>query len=140
VNLRGKRGNISKTVQVYTNDPSRPVTALTVRMYVKDAIHMKHHEPREIFGAPCRGCHVERGRGKQGRELFISDCLMCHSKYKSAAAVQQMKGERRGRLVGAVRNGVRGSAMPGWSAGNGGPLTGEQIRSLVDFISSSGTR
>jgi Cytochrome C oxidase, cbb3-type, subunit III len=133
-------GNISKTVQVYSNDPSRPVTTLTVRMYVKDAVHMKEYRPREIFNSPCSGCHVERGRSKRGRELFISDCVMCHSEHMSASPVKAMKGIKRSSLVDAVRNGVRGTTMPGWYNGKGGPLGDEEISSLVDFLSDPGTR
>ncbi len=128
-------GNVSKTVRVYSNDPSRPVATLSVRMYVKDAVHMKRYRPNEIFSAPCSGCHADRGRGKRGRALFISDCLMCHGEHMSAAPVQAMKGKKRAYLFNAVRNGVRGAAMPGWATGNGGPLSDEEVSSLVDYLS-----
>jgi hypothetical protein len=38
VDIKGKTGNMQKTVQVHTNDPANPVTNLSVRMQVKDGI------------------------------------------------------------------------------------------------------
>jgi len=38
VDVKGKSGNIQKTVQVYTNDPAAPVTTLSLIMQVKDTI------------------------------------------------------------------------------------------------------
>ena len=38
VDIKGKAGNIHKTVQVYTNDPANPVTNLSVKLQVKDGI------------------------------------------------------------------------------------------------------
>lgn len=38
VDVAGKRGPITKAVQVYSNDPKQPVVTLTVTMQVKDAI------------------------------------------------------------------------------------------------------
>ncbi len=140
VNLKGKRGDVTKTVQVYSNDPSRPVTILTVRAHVRDSLHMKEYQPREIFNTPCSRCHVDRGRGKQGRELFYSDCMMCHGDRMGASRVQTMMGEKREHLVDAVRNGVSGSSMPGWYTGKGGPLSDKDIDSLVDFLSDHATR
>jgi Protein of unknown function (DUF1573) len=35
VNLRGRSGNLIKTVHVYTNDPRKPVIDLSVKMDVK---------------------------------------------------------------------------------------------------------
>lgn len=39
VDIKGKSGNVQKTVQVYTNDPAAPVTVLSIIMQIKDAIH-----------------------------------------------------------------------------------------------------
>jgi len=36
VDIKGKTGNILKTIQVHTNDPANPVTNLSVKMQVKD--------------------------------------------------------------------------------------------------------
>jgi hypothetical protein len=39
VDIKGKFGNIQKTVQVYTNDPATPVTVLSLIMQVKNTVH-----------------------------------------------------------------------------------------------------
>ena len=84
VNIKGKSGNIRKTIQVYTNDPAKPVTVLSLIMQVKDTIHSRKHKAQEIFSGQCRGCHVDKGNNKMGYELFLADCVMCHDFSKSA--------------------------------------------------------
>lgn len=37
VDVRGRSGNLTKTVQVRTNDPRKAVTVLSVKMFVKNA-------------------------------------------------------------------------------------------------------
>ena len=39
VNIKGKSGNIQKTIQVYTNDPAKPVTVLSLIMQIKETVH-----------------------------------------------------------------------------------------------------
>jgi len=39
VDVRGKRGKLTKTAQVYTNDPQKPVTTLLMHLDVKDHLH-----------------------------------------------------------------------------------------------------
>jgi hypothetical protein len=38
VDIKGRKGYIYKTVQVYTNDPANRVTNLSVKMRVKEGI------------------------------------------------------------------------------------------------------
>ena len=37
VDIRGRSGNLTKTVQVHTNDPKKAVTVLSVTMFVKNS-------------------------------------------------------------------------------------------------------
>ncbi len=39
VDIKGKSGNIWKTVQVYSNDPATPVSVLSLIMQVKAPVH-----------------------------------------------------------------------------------------------------
>ena len=66
VDIRGRTGYISKTIQVYANDPKNPVTKLAVQIYIKDLAHLNHYKATEIFSEKCRGCHVDQGKGKRG--------------------------------------------------------------------------
>jgi hypothetical protein len=134
VDLRGKMGNIVKTVQVSTNDPQRPRTTLILKMRVKDRIHMKKYGATEIFRGSCRGCHIERGKSKRGLDLFLSDCIMCHNAGRNALPLARMRAKPRKEIEKAIRKGVEKTSMPGWDARHGGPLTGEEIRGLIDYI------
>ena len=134
VNIKGKSGHIKKTVQVYTNDPSMPVTVLSLVMQVKDMVHSGKHTAQEIFSGQCRGCHVDKGKNKKVFELFHADCMMCHDVTKSASSLSQMSKRPKDYLKKAITSGVEGSSMPGWAVKNSGPLGDEEIDSLVDLI------
>jgi len=134
VDIKGKSGNIQKTVQVYTNDPATPVTVLSLIMHVKDRLHSNRHSANEIFSAQCRGCHVEKGNNKKSAELFRADCSMCHETGKSASTLSQMSKRPKDYLTNVIRNGINGSSMAGWATKNSGPLGDEEIDSLVDLI------
>jgi len=134
IDVKGKTGNIQKTVAVHTNDPVNPVTVLSVVMQVKDRAHSDKHAAKELFNGQCRGCHVERGSGKKRFEIFQADCIMCHDSEKSASSLSQMGKRPKEYLKHAIRNGVEGTSMPGWASINNGPLGDEEIDSLVDLI------
>ena len=110
VDVRGKQGYISKTVKVDTNDPKKPVSTLSVRMYLKDRVHMNHYKAAEIFGEKCRECHIDKGRGLKGSK----------------------KPEEY--LIRIIRKGVENTVMPGWEKRIGGPLDDAEIGSLIDLI------
>jgi cytochrome c553 len=140
VDIRGKFGKIVKTVQVVTNDPQRRQTTLSLKMVVKDLIHMKKHKAAEIFGSACRGCHVDRGKSRKGFDLFLNDCTMCHNTGSSAATLARMRAKPVEDVEKAIREGIDKTSMPGWDIRHGGPLSEEEIRSLVDYIKPSARR
>ncbi len=129
-----KRGFLSRTVQVRTNDPERPLVILKVRAKVVDPFHGKKAAAESIFRSPCRSCHVERGRGKFGAALFRADCIMCHMRGKSASSLASLRKLPEKRIVAALEKGIPGTKMPGFSWKSGGPLTESQLRSLVKYI------
>lgn len=134
VDAAGKRGPISKTVQVFSNDPKQPVTTLTLTMLVRDALHIKPQAAAKIFEQPCSSCHVEQGRGKTGFELFRADCFMCHNAGTAGLSISLMSKKPEGYLRDVIRDGVENTPMPGWARGKGGPLTDAEIESLVKTI------
>lgn len=133
VDTTGKKGPITKTVQVVTNDPVRPNMTLTVSMTVKDHMHMGRSGAEKIFEGSCRSCHVDQGRGRRGFELFRADCFMCHNAGRGST-ITEMSRKPEAVLFKAIRNGVDRTAMPGWSISSGGPLTDAEIESLVKTI------
>lgn len=133
VDLRGKKGLFSKKLDVYTNDPITPVTTLTVKIVVKDQIHMSQYHAAEIFSDNCRECHVDQGKGKKGWDLFKADCFMCHNAGKSTSLSTMSKRPAKD-LLKAIREGVDNTVMPGFHVKNGGPLNDSEIDSLMELI------
>ena len=133
VDIRGKTGHISKTVQVYTNDPANPVTKLTVTMYIKDRVHLNQYKAMEIFSEKCRGCHIDEGKGKKGWDLFKADCFMCHNAGKNTSLTGMSK-KPKDYLLRVIRQGLDNTVMPGWAAKANGPLDDAEINSLIDLI------
>jgi hypothetical protein len=133
VDLRGKQGIYSKTMKVYTNDPVTPVTTLSVRISVKDRVHLNQYKATEIFAGNCRTCHVDEGTGKTGWELFKADCFMCHNAGRNTCLSTMSKRPAK-EVLGSIREGVPNTLMPGFDSRNGGPLDDAQIKSLIDLI------
>ena len=133
VDIRGKTGRISKTIQVYANDPANPVTKLTVTMYIKDRVHMNQYKATEIFSEKCRDCHIDQGKGKMGWDLFKADCFMCHNAGKNSSLTRMSK-KPKDYLLRVIRQGVDNTVMPGWAAKADGPLDEAEIKSLIDLI------
>ncbi|HEC97572.1 MAG TPA: hypothetical protein ENI58_05355 [Nitrospirae bacterium] len=129
-----KKGFIASTVQVRTNDPLRPLVILNLKANVIDSFHGKNLETKEIFRSPCRKCHVDRGRGQLGANLFRPDCIMCHMRGMSASSIALLRKLPDRRVLAAIEKGIPDTMMPGFSWKVGGPLTESQIRSLVTYI------
>ncbi len=134
VDMRGKKGIFSKEIDLYTNDPVTPVTTLSVKVSVKDRIHMAQYNATDIFKEDCRSCHVEQGRGKKGWDLFKADCFMCHNAGKNTSLSTMSKKPAK-EMLKAIREGVANTLMPGFDFNNGGPLDEAEINSLIELIS-----
>lgn len=134
VETRGKRGKITKTVQIQSNDPKRPLVVIRLYADVIDLYHTLRYPADQIFKAPCRQCHVDRGIGKLGAQLFWADCLMCHQRGKTASPIEKMRRLPEEAIRKAIEEGIPDTPMPGFGATQGGPLTTNQIRSLVRYI------
>ena len=103
-------------------------------MKVNDALHTKKHTAIEIFKSPCAKCHIDEGKGKKGIALFNADCIMCHNYNKSASPLNVLRDMPDDKLRQAIEDGVKGTSMPGWINSKNGPLTSEEIISLIEFI------
>ena len=134
VSTRGKKGRLVKTVQVKTNDPAHPLTILKLRAKVVDPYHTGITSPSAIFSDPCRSCHVERGIGKMGAVLYRADCLICHRRGRRAGSISDMRKLSRDNLGKIITYGIKDTMMPGFGSIAGGPLTEQQINSLIRYI------
>ncbi len=131
---KGKKGLVTKTVQVRTNDPEHPLTILKLKARIQDPFHQDIGSSTTLFSDPCRTCHVERGIGKMGTVLFRADCIMCHRRGKKAGSIADMRKLPRKDLRKIISFGKEGTMMPGFASVAGGPLTDQQINSLVRYI------
>jgi len=77
------------------------------------------HHGREIYSDQCSTCHGILGEGGIGTAL--NNKQMLKSTFDEV-------------LFSVVRSGVPSTEMPAWSVDFGGPLTDEDIRSVVAFI------
>ncbi len=142
-----KLGKTKKKITVFSNDPQTPELVLHLKGTV---IHqMKGHEkiavkdPLVLFKGECVTCHVDRGRGKVGKDLFIADCSMCHGMQGEGVpdiAPSLLEGDYHDpKFMDLMRKYVaEGSPhtpqMPPFSEHKGGPLNDAEIDSLMNFL------
>jgi mono/diheme cytochrome c family protein len=94
-----------------------------------------------VFKGDCASCHVTPGVGKMGAQLFTAVCGVCHEAEHRASMVPDLKNLPHATDAdhwrGWITYGRVGSLMPAFSKAEGGPLTDEQIASLVGYLVTS---
>lgn len=145
---RGKRGQISKMLYLYT---SAGFKALTVRATLPETslamsaqrnrnLQLAAADRQAVFKGDCARCHATPGEGRAGRELFQAVCGICHEAEHRAEMVPDLRALRGS--PGAehwrqwITHGKVGTLMPAFSRDEGGPLSQEQIDSLVEYLTS----
>jgi len=136
VRTKGKRGRLTKNIFVFSNDPETPSVTLTISMRVKDPFHTGKYPAEAIFDKPCSECHVDRGKGKTGAELFNAVCLICHRDGEKRSNFTKFKGIPNEELRATIFSGLSGTKMPGFSWKEGGFLTDNEIDSIIKYIKS----
>ncbi len=137
---RAKEGLVEKAVTVATNDPTGPLQTIKVRAEVQPDLHQMSamDMSKSIFSKECQSCHVDKGAGKMGMELYQADCAMCHGSLDVADHKHALNGPVLAKDLGELRKtialGNGRDTMPGFSAAAGGPLSEPQIDSLVDLF------
>ena len=154
MNLSGKIGSIEKAVMV---DSTTGTKTLIVRANLPapgnqpvaggiDADRLKNMQMalgdrQIIFKGECAKCHVEPAANKTGEQLYVAACGICHDSVHRAAMVPDLKNLRHPTNEEHwrkwTRSGRPGSMMPGFAKSEGGPLTDEQVESLVKFLTDS---
>ena len=131
-------GEIEKTVWITSNSRTNPHDSLTIAANIAAVHAAVMMTVKNIFAGDCRKCHVVKGEGKLGVDLFNADCLMCHTTSPKAHAPHF------GKLMGLsvddsalyrmIADGKPGTNMPAYAKAHGGPLSDEQIASLVAML------
>lgn len=139
-----KQGKVDKQIEIHSNDPTNPVATLHIKADVKGAhADLGEDKTAKIFSGRCAACHVQKGIGKSGEELFFADCAMCHGfrgggipgvapPLVPADYHNQEFSDYRKRIVSFGSKTHR--SMPGYLDRAGGPLTEKEIDSLIDYL------
>jgi mono/diheme cytochrome c family protein len=159
MDLRGKFGSVTKTISV---DSSAGFRSLTVVANIPAATPTAVAQGPATVGAPnpmgdrakniqnaladrqavfkgeCTKCHVDKGVGKMGQELYAASCGICHDAEHRAAMVPDLKVPRSARDIAFwqkwIMEGKPGTLMPAFAQAHGGPLSQEQIDSLTIYL------
>ena len=154
-NPKGSQGRVTRYVDILSNDPKEPSVRVSVTASgvnpareKKEARVVGRTHPEEeklLFSGDCRACHVPRRGGEKGRKLYMSTCSMCHgesgegrkigeARLAPAIRVKSMSVKSSEGIHEVVSAGTGDPWMPGFSGKFGGPLSSEQIGSLVELI------
>ncbi|WP_303675158.1 DUF1573 domain-containing protein [Vampirovibrio chlorellavorus] len=145
-----KLGKVRKQITVKSNDPKRPTLPLFLvgevlpkKMASHAPITVQATDRLVLFKGECATCHVQAGKGKTGKALFVADCAMCHGingqghlsagpslltgNYEDAAYQARMR-----KII--AEGSAQSPQMPPFSNQHGGPLSNDEIDSLVAFL------
>jgi cytochrome c553 len=141
-NFKGKQGRFSKTIHVLS---SAGTQKLNVHVSIPDTEESRRArnqllasaDRQVVFRGECARCHEAPTRGKTGGVLFAAACGICHTPAHRANMVPDLAVVREPRDAAYwlkwIGDGKKRTLMPAFAEQHGGPLTEEQIRSLVEF-------
>lgn len=145
-NSAGKMGHITKTIYIYSNDVTNPNKTVQITADIqteapsthggmmKGAVHLEG-----IFEGDCATCHVDKGKGLMGKDLFVADCGVCHGTTADGKPgpdlhSQPMQKHSKDEIVRIMTEGIPNSMMPAFGKAHQGPLSAEEINSVADYI------
>jgi mono/diheme cytochrome c family protein len=143
IDFRGKHGKVSKSLFVNSSAGTQvlgivvnlPEKAPSVSRDMNQALAA--HDRQAVFKGDCASCHAAPAQGKKGGELFVAVCGVCHMAEHRASMVPDLMVAREPRDAEFWRKwiseGKEGTLMPAFAKAHDGPLTDEQIASLVEF-------
>jgi mono/diheme cytochrome c family protein len=146
VDFRGKHGKFSKTIHVHAAPGTQMLTVVVNIPEPDDATRLRNQQlaladRQGVFRGDCASCHAAPAAGKTGGELFLAACAICHMAPHRASMVPDLSIAREPRDAAYwqkwIAEGREQTLMPGFAQKHGGPLTDEQIRTLVEFALAS---
>lgn len=141
VDLRDRRGLLQKTIAFDTSAGTNVIT-ITVKFPEPD-LREKNQlvaftDRQAVFKGDCAKCHLDPAVGKKGGDLFKAICTICHESEHRATMVPDLGALKnptdKAYWDHSVRLGKPGTFMPAFSKPFGGPLTEEEIASLVAYL------
>jgi mono/diheme cytochrome c family protein len=148
MNLAGKFGTVFKTITVNSDKGWKMLTIkTTIQPPVATAMTgadrdrntlLAKADRQAVFKGDCAHCHVEPVIGKMGKDLFTAACGICHEAEHRATMVPDLHAlahETNAEFWKTwTAHGKVGSLMPAFAQNDGGPLSDQQIASLVDYL------
>ena len=143
-----QRGTVRKTLAVTSSDPTDPHLLLTIRAKV-EVVAPPEPEPgvhpptggQSLLMGDCATCHAQPAKGKTGQPLWAVVCAMCHGSEGQGAehgpslrTPDLLSSSDDEDLTVAIAYGTSNPRMPGFAELMGGPLSEEQVRSLVELV------
>lgn len=146
VNVRGKSGNVTKTVTVLTSSSIDRLTVsvdIPVGSAADQAMRARNMQiatadRQAIFKNDCAECHAKPTVGKMGHALYDVACGICHDAEHRASMVPDLHNlphETNAEYWQQwIVHGKVNTLMPAFAKENDGPLNAAQIKSLVEFM------
>lgn len=144
----GAPGAFFKTITVHSDKGSKllqikaivelPPPAPMTEDQRKRNQELVKQDPQAIFKGDCVTCHVQPAIGKFGKDLYVAACGICHEAEHRATIVpdlHKLPHDTNAEYWKAIVTGGKpGSLMPAFSQHKNGPLSDQQIQTLVDYL------
>jgi mono/diheme cytochrome c family protein len=150
MDLRGKSGVITKTIQLVTDQGIIPLKARVAIGLVSGPSKKRSKEERAanlraaaanrqaVFAGKCVECHVIPTIGKRGKQLYSTACGICHESKNRAPFVTALRPLAKDKDSQYWQQWIAESKpntlMPAFAKKHGGPLDDNQIRTLVAYL------
>lgn len=143
VDFSGKRGELIKSIVVHSDAGQQ---TLQIKLSIQpgtDADRVRNQQMAQadrqaVFRGDCARCHATPTARKMGYTLYRAACAICHDAQHRASMVPDLTTARNHRDATFYRmlieEGRANTLMPAFAQVNGGPLTMEQIESLVRYL------
>jgi mono/diheme cytochrome c family protein len=147
MNVAGKSGMVFKTLTINTDKGWKMLSVKTTIQPPPAQMKPGNREQnlllakadrQAVFKGDCASCHVEKAIGKVGKDLYGAACGICHEAEHRATMVPDLHALKNATNAeywkAWIEFGKEGSLMPAFAQRHGGPLSDQQIASLVDYL------
>ncbi len=151
MDLLGRQGTVTKSVYVFTDkgvQTLKVVSEIPTRasrevggsnLSERQRNQLKALRDRQIvFRGDCARCHAKPTEGLAGAKLYDRACGICHNSPNRASMVPDLAkvDKVKDKLYWEIwiKYGRKGSLMPAFHHTQGGPLSDDQVNSLVAYL------